>query len=112
MWEHLLSELRQDGVTIALPDNIEGWEDDMKKWPKITYSSIFSYFLNSAASDREAMNNLKSSEAYQYLHSNKVGRVLLKEIVGHNLIYLKADVEPSQSLKVPSPSLGFSVIIG
>ena len=48
----------------------------MKKWPKITYRSIFSYFLNSADLDREAMNNLKSSEAYHYLRSNKVGRVL------------------------------------
>ena len=97
MWEHQLSQLRQDGITIPLPNNIKGWEDDVKKWPKITYSSIFSCFLNSAASDGEAMNNLKSSEAYQYLHSNKVGRVLLKEIAGHNL---KGDVEPSQSLKV------------
>ena len=58
----------------------------MKKWPKLTYSSIFSYFLNSAASNGEAINNLKSSEAYQYLHSNKVGRVLLKKIAGPNLI--------------------------
>ena len=77
-----------------------GWEDDLKKWPQITYTSIFSYFINSVATDGEAMNNLKSSESYQYLHSNKVGRVLIKE-VGHNLVYLKADIEPSQSLKVP-----------
>lgn len=28
----------------------------MKTWPKITYSSIFSYFLNSVASDGEAVN--------------------------------------------------------
>ena len=101
MWEHQLSDLKRDNLTIPLPSHIEGWEDDMKKWPKITYSCIFSYFVNSVATDGEAMNNIKSSEAYQYLHSNKVGPVLLKEVVGHNLIYLKADVEPSQSLKVP-----------
>ena len=53
------------------------------------------------------MNNLKSSEAYQYLHSNKVGRVLLKE-VGHNLIFLKADVEPEHPT---SPCLGLNVNI-
>ena len=50
------------------------------------------------------MNGLKSSEAYQYLHSNKLRRILLMD-VGHNLVYLlyilKADVEPSQSLNVP-----------
>ncbi len=37
------------------------------------------------------MNNLKSSEAYQYFHSSKVGRVLLKE-VGHNFFYEEADI--------------------
>jgi len=58
------------------------------------------YFIDSVGTDGEAMKNLKSSEAYQYLHSNKVGRVLLKE-VGHDRMYLKADIEPSQSLKVP-----------
>lgn len=100
MWEHERSGLKRDNITIPLPTQIEEWEDDMKKWPKITYSGIFSYFLNSLASDGEAMNNLKSSEAYQYLHSNKVGRVVLKEM-GHSLIYLKAHVEPSQSLNIP-----------
>lgn len=71
----------------------------MKKWPRITYGSIFSYFVESLASDGEAMDNLKSSEAYQYLHSNKVGRVLVKTV--DKYIYLKADIEPSQSLKSP-----------
>lgn len=45
-----------DTVTIPLPTAIDGWEDNMKTWPKITYSSIFSYFLNSVASDGEAVN--------------------------------------------------------
>ena len=46
----------------------------------------------------KAMMNLKSSEAYQYLHCEKVGRVWLKEIT-EDLVYLKAEIEPSQSLK-------------
>lgn len=99
MWEHILLHLERNNVIIPLPSTIEGWEDDLKKWPQITYTSIFSYIIDSVAMDGEAMNNLKSSEAYQYLHSNKVGRVLLKE-VGHYLVYLKAHTEPSQSLKV------------
>ncbi len=45
------------------------------------------------------MSNLKSSEAYQYLHNSKVGRVVFKN-VGNDFVYLNADVEPSQSLNV------------
>jgi len=65
--------------------HLEGWENDMKKWPQITFTSIFCYFIDSIGTDGEAMNNLQRSEAYQYLHSKKVGHVLLKE-VGHNLM--------------------------
>ena len=99
MWEHHLLHLKRDDIVIPLPSTLEGWEDDLK-WPQITYTSIFCYFIDSVGTDGEDMNNLKSSEAYQYLHRNKVGRVLLKE-VGHDLMYLKADMEPSQSLTVP-----------
>jgi len=65
MWEHSLLHLKRDNLIIPLPSIIEGWEDDLKKWPQITYTSIFSYFINSVATDGEAMNNLKSSESYE-----------------------------------------------
>ena len=68
MWEHSLLHLKQDNLIIPLPSTIEGWEDNLKKWPQITYTSIFSYFINCVGTDREAMNtvaNLKSSESYQ-----------------------------------------------
>lgn len=68
----------------------------LQKWPRITYSSIFSYF-DSVACDGKAMSNLKRSEAYQYLHSNKVSHVHFKD-VGNDFTYLKADVESNQSL--------------
>ncbi len=99
MWNHTLTELIKDSISIPVPSLIEEWEDDLKKWPRITYSSIFSYFVDSVACDGKAMSNLKSSEAYQYLHSSKVGCVLFKD-VGNDFVYLKADVEPSQSLNV------------
>lgn len=55
------------------------------------YSPMFCYFLNFVASDGEAMSNLKSSEAYHYLHSNS-------EEVGHCFFfYLKINVGLSQS---------------
>ncbi len=94
-----LTELIKDSISIPVPSLTEEWKDDLKKWPRITYSSIFSYFVDSVACDGKAMSNLKSSEAYQYLHNNKVGRVLFKD-VGNDFVYLKADVDPSQSLNV------------
>lgn len=46
------------------------------------------------AVDGNAINNLKSSEAFQYLHSDKVGCVLLHDM--GIIVYLKVDVQPSQ----------------
>lgn len=96
MWEHNLNEFKKGEIVVPLPSTVDGWGDDMKKWPRITYGSNFSYFVDSVACDGNTMSNLKSSEAYQYLHSDKIGRVLCKD-VGNYLIYLKADIEPSQS---------------
>jgi len=66
-----------------------------------SYHSISSYFVDSVACDGKPMSNLKSSEEYQYLHSDKVGRVLFKDIRS-DLVYLKANTEPSQSLRFTS----------
>ncbi len=99
MWEHKLNKLKKGEIIVPFPSAVDGWEDDIKKWPRITYGNIFSYFVDSVACDGKAMSNLKSSEAYQYLYSDKVGRVLFKD-VGNDLVYLKADIEPSQSLHI------------
>lgn len=64
---------------MALPSTLNRWEDDLKKWPQITYMGIFSFLINSVGTDSEAVNNLKSYQ-YQYLHSKKVVHVLLKEV--------------------------------
>lgn len=42
--------------------------------------------------DENAFNNLKSSEAYQYVHSNKVGCVYQHG----SFVYLRANVQPSK----------------
>ena len=68
----------------------------MARWPNITYGKIFLYFVESMAVDGNAVENLKSSEAYQDLHSNTVGCVLAYQ--HHSVVYLKAHVEPSQCL--------------
>ena len=61
------------------------------EWPTVVF---LYYFIESIASDGQAMNYLKGSEAYQYLHSSMVGCVLMKS--EGDYIYLKAYVEPRQ----------------
>lgn len=52
---------------------------------------------------------LKSSEAYQYLNSDKVGTVLAKSFRDEDKwIFREADVEPSQSEEPIPPSMGAS----
>ncbi len=97
MWNHTLTEMIKNGISTPVPSLTEEWEYDYKNLPRITYSSIFSYFVDSVACDGKAMSKLKSSEAYRYLPNSKVGRVLFKD-VGNDFVYLNADVEPSQSL--------------
>lgn len=96
-WQHSTEKLVKNGVlTIPHPSKVTSWADNMSIWPSITTSKIFSYFIDSMAVDGNAINNLKSSEAFQYLHSDKVGCALLHDM--GSLIYLKADVQPSQSV--------------
>lgn len=66
----------------------------MTTWPNITYSKICAYFVDSIAIDGKAMDNLNASEAYQYLHSDKVGCVMSYK--HDRFVDLKANVEPSQ----------------
>ena len=95
-WDHGSTTLTGDGVILPHPNSVQNWEDNMTMWPSITYSKICSYFVQSLAIDGKAMNNLKASEAYQYLHSNKVSCVMSYK--HDRFVYLKANVEPSQCL--------------
>lgn len=96
-WEHFQKSLHnRNGRSVPHPQTIHEWEDDMKKWPHITYEDIFNYFVLSLGADGSTMRNYKSTEAYQYLHSGKVGKVLINNNID-DLIFMKADVQPSQS---------------
>ena len=96
-WEHTQNTIKwRDGKYLPHPRCITKWEDEMKKWPCITYEDIFNYFVLSLGVDGYSMRNYKSTEAYQYLHSGKVGRVLVHE-TDSEFVFLKADVKPSQS---------------
>ena len=67
------------------------------------HGDIFYYLVLSVGVDGSAMKNFKSTEAYQYLHSGKVGRVLLCESEKEDYVFLKAAVNPSQA-STPSHS--------
>ncbi len=62
----------------------------MRKWPEIAYRDIFNYFVLSFGIDGATMKNYKSTEAYQYLHSSKVGSILPHQ--ANKLVFLKADI--------------------
>ncbi len=97
-WVHWKKLLRnQDGRLAPHPHltTLTDWEDDMKKWPEITYEDIFNYFVLSLSVDGSTMRNYKSTEAYQYLHNGKVGKVLLYNF--EDLVFKVADVQPGQS---------------
>lgn len=95
-WEYGETSLqRSDGLILPHPSSPLMWVDDMKKWPEVTYGDIFNYFVLSQGVDGASMKNYKSTEAYQYLHSGKVGRVLLHS--EGDFVFLKANVHPSQS---------------
>lgn len=83
-------------VTVPHPSRLTEWLDDMKQWPDVSYIDVVNYLLFSEGVDGEELRNYKSTEAYTYLHSNKIGTVFLKKHSG--FIFLKAAVEPSQSV--------------
>ncbi len=95
-WEHSENFLRRsDGLKLSHPSSLLTWVDDMKKWPELSYGDIFNYFVLSEGVDGAAMKHFKSTEAYQYLHSGKVDRVMLHS--EGDFVFLKANVHPSQS---------------
>ncbi len=91
---------KEDGTEkVPHPSSLTGWVDDLKQWPNVSYVDVVNYFVFSEGVDGEELRNYKSTEAYNYLHSKKIGKVLCrKEGV---FTFLKAEVEPSQSTNKP-----------
>ena len=63
--------------------------------PMIATSTV-NFLIFSEGVDGGELRSYKSTEAYNYLHSNKIGKVLLKK--HSKFIFLKAAVAPSQSV--------------
>ena len=81
-------------VTVPHLSVLKEWTDDTTQWPDVGYISIVNYLIFSEGVDGWEYS-YKSAEAYSYLHSNKIGKVLLKK--HSKFIFLKAAVEPSHS---------------
>ena len=96
-WHHLSTQLVKNGaLTIPHPSTVQTWEDDMTKWPNVSCANLLLYLTDSTAVDGNRAEALKSVLAYQYLHSEKVGRVLIHK--QNSFVYLKGSVEPSQCI--------------
>ncbi len=102
-WQHDQDYLTKtiNKVTLCVPHPMKltsptSWIDDMKQWPEVTYIDIINYLVLSEGVDGEELRNYKSTKAYSYLHSNKIGRILFHKHQQFTL--LKAEVEPSQSI--------------
>ena len=74
------------------PSVLTEWADNMKQWPDVSYIDIVNYLLFSEGVDG---GELAVTKAHNYLHSNKIGKVLLKH---SKFIFLKAAVVPSHSV--------------
>ncbi|XP_076843040.1 core histone macro-H2A.1 isoform X3 [Brachyhypopomus gauderio] len=48
----------------------------MKLWPEVSDIDIVNYFVFPEGVDGEELRNYKSTEAYNYLYSNKIGKLL------------------------------------
>ena len=66
-------------LTVPHPSVLTEWADDMKQWPDVSYIDIVNYLVFSEGVDGGELCNYKSTEAYNYLHSNKIRKVLLKK---------------------------------
>ena len=64
--------------------------------PDFSYINIVNYLIFSEGVDYGELHSYESTEAYNYLHNNKIRKVLLKQ--HSKFIFLKAAVVPSQSV--------------
>ena len=78
------------------PSVLTEWADDIKQWPDVSYINIVNYVIFSEGVDGGELHSYKSTEAYNYLHINKIGKVLLKK--NSKFIFLEAAVAPSHSV--------------
>ena len=99
-WIHSTDVLksREDSSHSASLSVLTEWADDMKQCPDVSYIDIVisNYLVFSEGVDGGELRSYKSTQAYNYLHSNRIGKALLKK--HSTFIFLKAAVAPSHNL--------------
>ncbi|KAH7977637.1 hypothetical protein HPB49_003066 [Dermacentor silvarum] len=86
-----------DGVTYMHPMCVNIWVDDVKAWPSVSSAHIVCYLIRSKACDLKEAESYKSLDSYNFVQSGWVGQVLCHN-VNKDVVYLKADVRPSQAI--------------
>ena len=79
-WEHQHSQryFVKDGLSIQSRTRLQYRPRPGELgWPEVVCDKILKYFLESVAVDGDAMQNLKAAAVFHYLHSNKIGSVLM-----------------------------------
>lgn len=77
------------------------WIEDMKLLPPVQEHHIIYYLLKTKACDLEEVNAIKSTEAYNFVESGKVGCLLVHKDMATHSIFVKGEVERSQALSAP-----------
>lgn len=86
-----------DGAKCVHPLHVVDWVDDMKQWPCVSSAHIICYLIKTKACDLKEAEAYKSLESYNYVQSGWVGQVLCHK-VNAEVVYIKADVRPSQAI--------------
>ncbi|XP_077494319.1 uncharacterized protein LOC144104967 [Amblyomma americanum] len=90
-----------DGDTHAHPLLVQQRTDDTKLWPSITSAHIVCYLIRSKACDLKEAEAYKSLDSYNQLQCGWVGWVLSHEAAA-DIVYVKADLRPSQAVNKKS----------
>ena len=94
-----LDKLTIDGEIIPDPYGVASseWKNEVNNWPDITYPDIYQYFVETSSFyTRTEARNIKALDGYQYFSCGHVQPVLLHDPKIQDVLYLKADVMPSQ----------------
>ena len=94
-----IEKLTVDGVQLPDPYGITKscWDNDVNKWPDISYPDIYQYFVETSCFySRAEVKKVKSLEGYQYFVLGHVQPIMFHDPEIKDYVYLKADVLPSQ----------------
>ena len=75
----------------------EVWSSDVKNWPKVDLSQIFSFVLSRKEHEIDFAGHYKTQKAYSYYQSGFVDTIYFTLLSGTKVV--KSRVSPSQSIR-------------